>query len=573
MRTDFFECLPRPTAVFLLSGILELTSAHALLKVPRQTPAPTITRPYRTLNVVSWPLQPTPPPGDPFALRRRQENTVCGYIGGDSALPATCGAGSHCVLDAEHNVVGCCPDGAPSCTAGVFTGCVDANSGPQTEVNPYVYSCTGANVCYKNVFDGGFSQFGCGTASDLAATVMNSASGITTVLIRPTVSVSYTQSISTLSEPTTLGTITSKSSSSESSTSSVSSSSSSASTVVANSAATSSSAASASAGSGSRTGAIVGGTIGGLAVLISLVALALFFLRRRNANVRQGPGPGGVRGKRISPPIGGGGTGFSALAQDNDAFETGPGPDGSAYNQPPEMTTTTSPGGAAPASPPAAALANRSMLPPIATGPPMPFQMEVSPVNDDPLDPDNDRSPFAYAGAVSAGAASVSSYPPSSSGGITTASGAISDAAGGGLYYPGQYPAAYAGGSGLMMGMNPLLVPANSQRQLESDQVPLTREIDDFSQGFHAALGRIGEEDEEEAGQEEPYRDHVTPAGAAGQGQQSGQQQQQQQEGAAGAQGGDYGSGTHDSAGSATSALSKPLWQQNRRQSRNLMWM
>ncbi|KAK3307337.1 uncharacterized protein B0T15DRAFT_574142 [Chaetomium strumarium] len=573
MRTDFFECLPRPTALLLLSSLLELTSAYALFKVPRQTPAPTITIPYRPLNVVSWPIQPTPPPGNRFALHRRQGNTVCGYIGGDSALPATCGAGSHCVLDTEHNVVGCCPDGAPSCTAGVFTGCVDGNSGPQTEVNPYVYSCTGGNVCYKNVFEGGFSQFGCGTASDLAATVMNSASGITTALTRPTVSVSYTQSISTLSEPTTLGTITSKSISSESSTSSSSSATSSSlstSTVVANSAATSSSAAAASTDSGPRTGAIVGGTIGGLAVLIALVALAFFFLRRRNANVRQGPGPGGVRGKHISSPMGIGGTGFSALAQDHDAFETGPGPAAAgAYNHPPEMTTTTTAyAGAGPASPPPAALAHRSMLPPITTGPPIATQMEVSPVNDDPLDPDNDRSPFAYAGAVSAGAASISSYPPSSSGGITTASNAVSDAPAGGLYYPGQYPAypaAYAGGSGLMMGMNPLLVPANGQRQLESDQVPLTREIDDFSQGFHAALGRIGEEDEEE-GQETPYKDHVASSGA-GQG-------QQQQEGAVGGQGGgDHGGGTHDSSGSATSALSKPLWQQNRRQSRNLMWM
>jgi hypothetical protein len=278
--------------------------------------------------------------------------------------------------------------------------------------------------------------------------------------------------------------------------------------------------------------------------------------------------------------MGGGGTGFSALAQDHDAFETGPG--GGAYSHPPEMTTTTTAyagAGAAPSSPPPAALKHRSMLPPITTGPPIASQMEVSPVNDDPLDPDNDRSPFAYAGAVSAGAVSVSTYPPSSSGGITTASTAVSDA--GGLYYPGTqyppmpaYPAAYAGGSGLMMGMNPLLVPANGQRQqLESDQVPLTREIDDFSQGFHAALGRIGEEDEEEGPEvAQPYRDHAASSSPGG-------GQGQHQEGAVGGQGGgggggDYGvGGTHDSSGSATSALSKPLWQQNRRQSRNLMWM
>ena len=48
--------------------------------------------------------------------------------------------------------------------------------------------------------------------------------------------------------------------------------------------------------------------------------------------------------------------------------------------------------------------------------------------------------------------------------------------------YPGQYPAAYAA------------PPAHSR--LEPDQIPLTREIDEFSNGFQHALGRIGEEDE-----------------------------------------------------------------------------
>lgn len=531
-----------------------------------------------------------------FAFRRQQleQNTVCGFIGGNSAVPATCGSGSHCVLDTEHNVVGCCPNGAPSCTDGVFTGCVDGNSGPQTEVNPYVFSCAGGSVCYRNMFDGGFSQWGCGTASDQAATVVNSASGLTTDLARPTVSVSYTQGISTLSEATTLGTSTSgssssastslsssttstsssspSSSSSSSSSSSLSSTLSAALTATADPAsATTTSAATAATDTTYRTGAIVGGTIGGLAVLIAIIALVFFFLRRRNANHRQGPGPGGVRGKLISPPTASGGTGFAALAHDDsDAFETGPG--GSLLHQPPHQQMTMS-NIAVPA-----ATANRSLLPPLATGPPMPFQSDVSPVEHHDLD-----TPFAYhsttagaaaAAGLSAGAASVSSYPPSSSGGHSDGTGANPGA--GVYHYPGQYPAAYAGagssGSAAlsMMGMN---LNRGAERHLESDQVPLTsaaaaagsssREIDDFSQGFHAALGRIGEEDEEEED------DHDMHGGGGGLGQvmQAGYRDDETAAAAAGL-GGEEG-GTNESA----SGQGRPLWQQNRRQSRNLMWM
>jgi hypothetical protein len=578
MRTDdIFTRLPRPTALLLLSSIFRLTDAHFLQNLARQTPQPTITIPHHALNVVSWPIRPTPPPGAGlFAFRRRQleDNTVCGYIAGDEALPATCGSGSHCVVDTEHNVVGCCPNGAPSCTAGVFTGCVDANSGPQTEVNPYVFSCAGENVCYMNVFDGGFSQYGCGTASDMAATVLNTASGVTAVLTRPTVSVSYTESISILSEPTTLGTITS-SSTGTSSSSSASSSSADSTTVLDPAATTDATAAAppAPADTGYRTGAIIGGTIGGLAVLIALVALAFFFLRRRSANVRQGPGPGGVRGKVISPPQPGSGTGFAALAHDDiDAFETGPA--SSVFNQPPQqqqqqpqMTTF------------GAASTNRAMLPPLATGPPMPFQSEVSPVDHHDLDTAFYSNTAAVAGGggaggFSAGGASVSSYPPSSSGGLS--GGAVSNITrdtAAAMYlqqqYPGPHPASYAGGSGLLMGMNPLLLNRGPERHLESDQIPLTgssREIDDFSQGFHAALGRIGEEDEEDQEDQRGYHQ-----------QQQGQHQQHQQQQLP--QGGGYrddvgggadGEGTMDSTGSGSG---RPLWQQNRRQSRKLMWM
>lgn len=627
-----FDSLPQPTALLLLSSLLQLTEAHALHNLPRQTPEPTITLPHHVLNVVSWPIQPTPPPGaDLFAYRRRQLddsfNTICGYVNGQLDLPATCGSGSHCVVDTEHNVVGCCPNGAPSCTAGVFTGCVDGNSGAQTEVNPYVFSCTGAAVCYMNQYEGGFSQYGCGTASDMAATVQNSASGVTAVLSLPTVVVSYTESISTLSESTTLSTASSRASSTTARSSTTPASASSDSTASATpTESVDPAAAPPATDTAYRTGAIVGGTIGGLAVAIALVALVFFFLRRRNANVRQGPGPGGFRGKVISPPLAGGGTGFVALANnDHDAFETGPA--GSVFDQQqhqqyshpynpqqsqPPMSTNTAPATAATTAAAAAAAAaagaaaslppgsaNRSMLPPLATtttGPPMPFQSEVSPVEHHDLD-----TPLAYshsalsgAAAAAASAAAVSSagatsaasstYPPSSSGGASGGEGlqnnnnnVLGGQQQGGYNYG---PAAYAGGSGLMMGMSPLLLSRGAERHLESDQVPLTggngggglgyggggREIDDFSQGFHAALGRIGEEDEED---EEGRR---LSRLQQQQNQYQGYQQQGYQDvvGSGGGAGQDNEGGTMDSQGSGQG---RPLWQQNRRQSRNLMWM
>ncbi|KAK8128544.1 hypothetical protein PG984_009652 [Apiospora sp. TS-2023a] len=243
------------------------------------------------LNVIMWPPLPTAAPLiSPMELFRRQaENTICGYLGGDSALPATCSAGSHCVLDEANKVMGCCPN-AGSCTTGVFTGCVDQNSGPQTEVNPYVYTCTGRNVCYKNSFPGGFFQYGCGTASDLATSVQTTASGQPTLPLVQT-SIALTKSASSLPGSST-STSAASSSSSASSTQASSSGTPTSSRAPADTATTTPAAPPTSAKSGpgyNRTGAIVGGTIGGLAVLAALLALLFCCLRRRNK--RRGPGP------------------------------------------------------------------------------------------------------------------------------------------------------------------------------------------------------------------------------------------------------------------------------------------
>ncbi|CAI4210895.1 unnamed protein product [Parascedosporium putredinis] len=304
--SNLFQQLPRPTASLVLAALLAFGEAHIL---PRQTK----TLPHRTLNVESWPPLPTEAPL-PLAeinavLRRQDLNTVCGYLQGDANIPVTCGAGSHCVLDREHNAIGCCPDGELVCTTGIFTGCVDSNSGPQTELNPYVYTCGGGNVCYRNMFAGGFSQYGCGTASDLAASVATAVSGAPSQLSFLQVTNSFTAKVVTVSEPITIGTRTGTRSSSSTATSTTSTTSSSASTSSSTADKGDEAEAPEDQGSKNQTGAIIGGTISGIAVLVALGALAFYLWKRKQRNPRIGPPM--LDTKYISPMSHGGRGGFT----------------------------------------------------------------------------------------------------------------------------------------------------------------------------------------------------------------------------------------------------------------------
>lgn len=530
MKRDIFHRLPQPMAMLVLSAVLDLASAHTLRPLPRQTessPQPTTaTLAHHIIDVVPYPPLPTAAPkvGAGLDLLRRQDlNTICGYIGGDPELPATCGAGSHCVLDTQHGAVGCCPDDEPACTTGVFTACVDGNSPPQTEVDPYVFTCRGGDVCYRNVFEGGFSQFGCGTASDLATSVLATATGITSAPDRPTLTFSFTETAAPLTAPTTLGTVTvpsstetpsitelssssqaptesptsteafsqtsgTKSSSSTSSASTTSTSSSvsqtssqtSSTTPFTTSSATSTPTCTAApscaaAPSHDHTGAIVGGTISGVAVLVAAVALGIYLWRRK---------------KR---------------AEDN------------------QRLRPQSPGG-----------------------------------------------PTAYVSPMSGAPYHAGGYAPAHQDqegwetGISPAVGATGLGSGSGLYPGGPYPPAAhpagrsaAGAAGIYGGIPPARPDRDDLYAREAgDQVPLTREIDDFSRGFHDALGRIGEEDE--------YDSSPNHSGT----------------------GVNEGNGVNRPGGTARGPGNvyddvaegpyggvRPLWQQQRRQSRNLMWM
>lgn len=491
MLQDIFVRLPKPTALLILSSLFGATSAH----IPRQTPT---TVPYRPLNVVAYPpiAAPTSPPVDlptlNELLRRQDTNTICGYIGGDPDLPATCSAGSHCVLDADHGAVGCCPNGEETCSSGVFTGCVDSNSGPQTEVNPYVFTCTGSNVCYKNMFEGGFSQFGCGTASDLATVVSAGAAGIASQVSLTSERISLTQSPSSLATPTELGTVTrSDSSGSSSSTGTITdtttgasssslttltiptptsstTSTSSSSSEQSSSTPTSTSAPAASGGGGgvNRTGAIVGGTISGVAVLAGLVAVGIYFWRRRAAgNTRRGPGPRPGDTQYVSPMSG---AGFMPVGRNN----------------------------ASPSDGSRAASVRGKTIRHVTGGP-------------------NSRNTVFQTGGV------------------------------GDYHYPGQNPAAWAGAAGAGAGAGAAAYHGAYASPHDSggeDEIPLrygSPEIDDFSRGFHDALSRIGEEDEED------LESHVNGSGMPG---------------------------TNNTGGSGDLGDARPLWLQSRRQSRNQFW-
>ena len=320
----------------------------------------TTTVPFRALNVVSWPL----PTGTSHPHPRlRRSNTICGYIGGDPGLPATCSAGSHCVLDSEHNAVGCCPDGADRCTAGVYTGCVDGDAA--TDSNPYVYTCSSGSYCYKNDFGAGYYQYGCGAASTLGQSVAATASGKASLALssaRVTFTGTYTATTeasssaaastsSSLSSSLAISSVlVSSSSSSTYSPSSSSSPSLSSAAESPSSPTTSASTSSTSAaaketsthnssdpsnlhntGSGKdRAGVIIGATISGVAGLIALASLAIFCIwkRRKARRDRFNRGADGRTAERKQttrgPPGFRSSSGhFQAIHSNPEDFETG----------------------------------------------------------------------------------------------------------------------------------------------------------------------------------------------------------------------------------------------------------
>ncbi|KAL1888253.1 hypothetical protein Cpir12675_006235 [Ceratocystis pirilliformis] len=154
--------------------MIALAQASASVLPPRQ---PTITNKpelaVRKIDARSLPESILAPHAG--ALHKRF-NVVCGYIDGNPLMPAVCNPGSHCAVDKALGAVGCCPDEGP-CDTGIFTGCVDMTGPPPEKVDPLVYVCGAGQVCYKNNYEGGYSQFGCGTPGSPPATVLVNVAG------------------------------------------------------------------------------------------------------------------------------------------------------------------------------------------------------------------------------------------------------------------------------------------------------------------------------------------------------------------------------------------------------------
>ncbi|KAI1156747.1 hypothetical protein F4825DRAFT_446219 [Nemania diffusa] len=538
---NIFFRLPPATAALLLSVVFDRTNGHAL---PRQTKVVQ----FHELDVIPFPPLPTGEPLSPFDLQLRQENTVCGYLGGSLDLPATCSLGSHCVLDAVNSVVGCCPNGG-SCTTGVFTGCVDRNSNPQTEINPYVFTCQGTDVCFMNNFAGGYSQFGCGTASELGTTVQTSADGATTALSIAAVSMSLTESPTLLATPTTIGSsvsigtmspsqtsfqsapttlssttppsssspslspsisatssessITSSRTSSQSTSSNTRSSSSKSSTSSTSSSKTPSSttilpAPTTTEGSEPakerQTGAIIGGVVGGAAAAILLVSLVFFCLRRRNRNQRTGPGP---TPSAPVPPT----TQYTSAMRSHAAGSLP-----SWYDEDESPSRT--------------------------------FQSHSHPQPPDPYGPlESSRSASPNFRTYS------NPHPPDHYGPLESTLSAPAPANLGGPAYGFSQPLRYNQGYmpvGMPQPKGSLTPVAEEDQSIEREE-PQGREIDDFSQAYSSAgIGQLPDDDSEE--DRTPLRNNS----------------QDTQE---------------DDSLSRQSGGHRPLWQQNRQQHRNLMWL
>ncbi|UNI13414.1 hypothetical protein JDV02_000162 [Purpureocillium takamizusanense] len=429
--------LPPPPAglAFVAISLSQLASGHVL---PRETE----TAHFRPLKVEPWPLAastaaPAHSPAPTAAIELRDDhtlyNTVCGYIGGNPALPATCMAGSHCAVDVQHGAMGCCPNGG-DCNSGIFTSCVDKNSGPQTADDPYVYTCAGKNVCYKNTFDGGYFQYGCGSASNLATSVATSASGHSALHLSH-LTVSLTATATARTTPTTIGSSTTSDTKSDSEPGSTQASPS--------TSATSDAVAPKKESSTPNTGAIVGGTVGGVAFLVALVALGILLWRRRRGNTRRGPGP--TQDTKYISPMADVHRDFEALPSSHEASERD-----------------------------------------------LPLQVPPAHRNGDGVSPDSSDGDVGMA------------------------------------YHHHNY---------LQDGVPPegITVGRGADYALDYDQVPLTREIDDFSHGFNSALENIQEDDSPT----QPNMDYMSA----------------------------YPGPRRDRSGGGI------LWQQNRRQARNPMWM
>lgn len=122
--------MPSSSILFLFSAAFSATSA-----LPWKGPQATA-----TYDAADWSPRPTLASVSERELFPRAlffSANTCGFVGGDYYSSITCGSASSCVWDTARAFLGCCPNNG-ICTTGVYTGCVDTQSGQQTVVDPAV---------------------------------------------------------------------------------------------------------------------------------------------------------------------------------------------------------------------------------------------------------------------------------------------------------------------------------------------------------------------------------------------------------------------------------------------------
>ncbi|KAI1155690.1 hypothetical protein F4825DRAFT_8443 [Nemania diffusa] len=213
-----------------------------------------------------------------WELRRRDDNTssICGYSADNlDGPPVTCDSGGYCNLDRSHSIVGCCTESNPQ-DCMVPTACLEFSQSSQWSGDPLTTFCSNSNRphCVTHSYDANFFDplygvyfLGCAARA---------ASGDIVVSSIPE---SDTTSLSTFT--TTNGVITTTI------------------TVEVPSSSTTAPAGSSVSHGGRNIGAIVGGTVGGVAGLALLAAALGIFLYRRKKRPHD-PNPLGL-GRKMPP--------------------------------------------------------------------------------------------------------------------------------------------------------------------------------------------------------------------------------------------------------------------------------
>ncbi|KAJ8060379.1 hypothetical protein OCU04_010708 [Sclerotinia nivalis] len=245
-----------------------------------------------TYKADEWSPRPTNTISEPRDLFKRGsiDVDVCGWIGGNLAQPVGCGSGSSCIHDTSFGFVGCCPTSSAGadpipCTNGLYTTCVDHNSVGYTSdsflINNGILSCPASSNCYKINYPQNYLQFGCGPSAanvTAATTFAGQATDLNLQIVYT--GVSFNPTI-TIQSPSNFGAATSFPTSTTGtptqSTASVVAGKGSLTPTVPESP---TSAAETSKGS-SNTGAIIGGTVGALVVIIGACIAAFFLIRKR----------------------------------------------------------------------------------------------------------------------------------------------------------------------------------------------------------------------------------------------------------------------------------------------------